>query len=654
MEREGSPPATRLAAAIALIALAGVWAWWAAKEGAYFDAVMYPGLIVLCAAFVLVSSRMAWGARLALTLPAKIGLGALLGLALWSALSAFWSPAPDVAIADAQRIAGYALAFGLGLWLCTLLGERRHLAMVPLAFAGLFAGVIAVVGLLTGDDFATYVDAGTLQYPIGYRNANAAFFLIALWPAVGLAASRELDWRLRAVALGAATLCLELAALSQSRASMIAVVVALGAFLVFSRDRARAVGWLALAALPALLIIPDVTDLYDTRLFDSYSGTAEIRAAGRTALGGAAIAVVLGLIAAGVGRRMERSERRAAQANRAVALGAVALVVVGIAGFTIGTGDPVGWVEDRVDEFLTQGTPHSEEITSRFSGGAGSERDDQWRVALEIAGEEPVIGTGGGGYQYEYLLRRDEDGIESVRDAHSVEFEVLSELGMVGLLLFATTIVAMFTGAWLTRGLSPTAATVSGIALTTGVYWLAHSSLDWFWTYAGVTAPVFALLGSACAGKAGPVAGESARAGFLRLVAVVATVLLGLSVIAPFLADRYLDAAYNGWRDDPERAQEDLDRARDLNRLSIQPMLAEGAIAQVAGRREEAIAAFEEAADERPEEWTPHYFLAELHLRSDPRRARAELDTALGLNPYSRDLEELEERLIEQQAARNR
>jgi tetratricopeptide (TPR) repeat protein len=137
-------------------------------------------------------------------------------------------------------------------------------------------------------------------------------------------------------------------------------------------------------------------------------------------------------------------------------------------------------------------------------------------------------------------------------------------------------------------------------------------------------------------------------------VAGVAAVLLGASVVAPFLADRYLEAAYNGWRDDPERAQEDLDRARDLNSLSIQPILAEGAIAQAAGRREEAIAAFEEAADERPEEWAPHYFLAELHLRSDPRRARAELDTALALNPYSRDLEELEERLRELPATRNR
>ena len=390
-----------------------------------------------------------------------------------------------------------------------------------------------------------------------------------------------------------------------------------------------------------------MTDLYDTRVVDSYTGTAEIRAAGRTALGGAAIAVVLGLIAAGVGRRIERSERRAGRANRAVALGAVALVVVGIVGFTIGTGDPVGWVEDRVDEFLTQGTPHSEEITSRFSGGAGSERDDQWRVALEVAAEDPVVGTGGGGYQYEYLLLRSEDGIESVRDAHSVEFEVLSELGIVGLVLFATAIVAGFVGAWSTRGISPAAATLSATAVTTGVYWLAHSSLDWFWTYPAVTAPVFALLGSAAALSQSPPATGGQSTGRWRAVVAAAAILLAVSAVPPYLASRYVDAAYAGWRTDPSRAFDDLERARTLNPLAFEPLLAEGAIRREIDDREGSIAAFEEAAEERPEEWAPHYFLAELTLRSDPERARSELDRARELNPFSRDLDDLEERLRE-------
>ena len=113
-------------------------------------------------------------------------------------------------------------------------------------------------------------------------------------------------------------------------------------------------------------------------------------------------------------------------ANRAVGFGAIGVVVAAAVAFVVVTGDPAGWVGDRVDEFLTQGTPEAGEADSRFEVNAGSERDDFWRVALEVSKEEPVLGVGGGGYHYSFLLERGENGAESVRDAHSVELEILS------------------------------------------------------------------------------------------------------------------------------------------------------------------------------------------------------------------------------------
>ena len=643
MQREGTLPGSRLVAAIPLTVLCAVWAWWATKEGAYFGSVLYPGLVVLCAGLVLVASRTAWPERLRLPTPAKLALAGLLGLAAWSALSALWSPSPDIAVADAQRVFGYALAFGLGVWLTTVLRPRLHVAMAPLAFAGLFAGAVAVVGMLTGDELARYADAGTLDYPLGYRNANAAFFLIALWPAVGLAATRELDWRLRAIALGAATLCVELALLSQSRGSMIALPIALAVFLVVSRDRARDVAWLALAVLPALVVIPAVSDLYQTRAIESYEGLAELRNAGRAALGGALIAIAIGAFAASLGRRYPASPGLLARANRTVAIGAVAIMLAGLAGFAIATGDPLEWVGERVDEFQSEGTPHATDVGSRYSLGAGSERHDLWRVALEDAGDDPLLGLGAGGFQYSYLLDRNQEGLESVRDAHSVEFEVLSELGIPGLGLFVLAVGAAAAGAWRTRRLGPGAAALSTCALTAGAYWLGHASLDWFWTYPAVTAPVFALLGSACV-SSGAVA-EGTQPSAWRRAATLGALALALSVVSPYLSERYVAAAYDGFRADPAQAQSYLDRARDLNPLSIEPLLAEGGIAQERGEREQAIAAFEEAVDERPEEWASHYFLAALHRDTDPARARAELGLALELNPRSRQLEDLRERL---------
>src|SRR5688572_21390681 len=294
MEHPGSAQATKLAAAIALGVMSAVWVWWACKEGAYFGAVMYPGLVVLCAGLILAGSRAAWSGALVLSTPSKLALGGLLGLGTWSALSAMWSPAPDIAIADAQRILGYAIAFGLGIWLRVLLRARSELALVPLALAGLVAGGYTVAVLLTGEDFGRYVDRGTLQFPLGYRNANAAFFLIAMLPAAMLATARTLDWRIRGVALASATLCLELAMLSQSRASVVAAGVALALLLIASRERARTAGWLLLAIVPAIVVVPAVSDLFATGDTEAYAGTAELRTAGRAALGGFLISLVVG------------------------------------------------------------------------------------------------------------------------------------------------------------------------------------------------------------------------------------------------------------------------------------------------------------------------------------------------------------------------
>jgi hypothetical protein len=384
-------------------------------------------------------------------------------------------------------------------------------------------------------------------------------------------------------------------------------------------------------------------DLYDAATRVGFEGTDELRSAGRAAAAGAALAVVLGCGAALIGRRRASSPARHARLDRAVAVGAIALAVAAVAGFAVATERPIGWIGDRFDEFLTQGTPEAGGASSRFSANAGSERDDLWRVALSDAGDDPILGLGGGGFQYSYLQDRSEEGIPSVRDAHSVELEVLSELGVPGLILLGVALVGAIGGAAASMGARAESAALGAAALTAGTYWLAHASIDWFWAYPAVTAPVFALLGAAC--KVGPPAPEGAVPGRWRVAAVAGVVVLAVSLIPPFLSERYVDAAYGGWRVDPERAWSDLERARDLNPLSIEPLLAEGGIARALGDRPRAIAAFEEAADERPEEWAAHYFIAELSQNVDRARARAAIERARELKPLSARVRALSRRV---------
>ena len=212
--------------------------------------------------------------------------------------------------------------------------------------------------------------------------------------------------------------------------------------------------------------------------------------------------------------------------------------------------------------------------------------------------------------------------------------ELLSELGIVGLALFIIAVVAAVLGVLRARRLGPSAAALAAIALASTGYWLVHTSVDWFWPYPAITAPILALLGCACAPA---VRTQRRQPGppLARIGVVAALALLALSAVPPFLSQRYVDDAYAGWRTDLDRAYDDLDRARSLNRLSDLPLLAEGSIAKAAGDRTRALAAFREAAEKRPEEWATHYLLAELLARSDPSQAREQIRTALELNPLA-------------------
>jgi hypothetical protein len=620
-----------LAAVLALVLLSVVWSWWAIAEGAYFGVVLYPGALILAGGLLVLANAAPWQGSLRKSRPTAVALGSLIALGLWSGLSALWSPSPDTAIADAQRVLAYAIAFGLGIWLCNLLGERMQLAMLPLAVAGLVAGVYTAVTLLTGDDPRDYLEIdGTLDYPFGYRNANAAFFAIALWPALGLAAARQFDWRLRAVAFGGAVLCLELVLASQSRGSIVAGFVALCVYVLLAPDRARSLGWLALATGVSLAVLPASIELF-REVNDNGNRAAldELHSLGRWALAGAAIALPVGAVAAWVDDRVSASRARIDRLNRLATAAVVGTIVAGI-GFAFAAGDPLEFVGQRVEEFKTQGTPDRGEANTRFTVNAGSERGDLWRVALERAGANPLLGEGGGGYQYAYDRERT-DITQSVHDAHSVELETLSELGVPGLLMLLGAIAGATLAALRARRLGPSAAALSATALTTGAYWLTHTSIDWFWAYPGLTAPVIALVGAACAPTLRTAEPAGGRSGRRWLIAGL--IVFAVTVVPPFLSERYTNSAFGTWRSDLERAYADLDAAATLNPFAEEPLLAEGAIARANGDRDRAVDALREAAERHPEEWVMHYLLARVYLRSDPDLALRELRIADELNP---------------------
>ncbi len=150
-----------------------------------------------------------------------------------------------------------------------------------------------------------------------------------------------------------------------------------------------------------------------------------------------------------------------------------------------------------------------------LAGLHGHQRSIYWDVATADARANPALGSGAGTYRQEWLLRR--PAPLEARDAHSLELEVLAELGPVGLLLLAGTLSLPFL---LGRG---------GAALGAYAAWVVGAGVDWQWEL-----PAVSLAGLLCGLAALPPSVESSRAavrgaGLAALGAVAALALVGLA-----------------------------------------------------------------------------------------------------------------------------
>jgi O-antigen ligase len=98
-----------------------------------------------------------------------------------------------------------------------------------------------------------------------------------------------------------------------------------------------------------------------------------------------------------------------------------------------------------------------------------------WHVAWQEAGERPVAGRGAGTFELVWLEQQPIGA--SVRDAHSLYLETLTELGLVGLALLALALAP------------PLFAASRATSAAAGAYvaYLLHAGADWDWEMPAVT-----------------------------------------------------------------------------------------------------------------------------------------------------------------------
>ena len=406
-----------------------VFVGWAGYQAGYPPTVWYPGglLIGACLATALAISRrpLAGAPR-----PLVAALALFAGFTAWSYLSILWADQR----ADAWDGANRTLLY-LGVYALFALWPWRPGAAA--ALMALYAvGVAAVMGAYlaraaAADDPGKFLIGGRLAEPAGYPNANCALAMGAFFLAAFLASRRELPWLGRALLLAASGVTLELAILTQSRGSLVAVPLTALLALAIVPGRSRLLLSFAAVGIVAFVFRSPLLDVYPAR--DDAGALRDALGQAAQAVGiSAAILAAVGAAVALADQRLELSERARRRTGLAVLAACVVLAGAALAGLVAAYGNPITRVENAWRDFTAV---HGDENyldpgSSRFSGGLGSNRWDFWRVAVDGFERSPLLGAGADNFALDYV--RDRRSPEEPRYAHSVELRVLGGLGIVG------------------------------------------------------------------------------------------------------------------------------------------------------------------------------------------------------------------------------
>jgi tetratricopeptide (TPR) repeat protein len=616
----------------------GLFVAWAAIGGGYEPTTWYPGALFLLG--LLVVAGLARGRGHPVPRPTAIAIACAFAFALWCFVSITWSEAQGDAWDGANRALLYALVFATFAIL-------RWSGSTALAILGGYSLAVAALAGITLADVTAAADPALsfindrLAEPTGYHNASAALYLAAVWPAVFLASRREVPSAVRGLFLAAAGVLVEVALLSQSRGSSIALPLALLVYAAVVPDRLR--------SLAPVIPLAAVCGIAAPTLLDVYSGAQDggglagpLDDAGVAAAISVAALFALGTVVALIDRRWE-PRGTIARGIRVGTTGAwiLAAVTAAVAAL-IAIGNPVSWADDRWEDFKSGEQDLGE---SRFGGSLGTNRYDFWRVSFDEFADAPLGGMGIDQFAIPYL--RERESPEEPTHPHSLPVRIATQTGIVGTLLFCAFLGAALYAALAARraGRGDLARAAPAIAIASFAYWFVHASADWMWAFPALTAPAFAWL--AIAGRvedpdpalegAGAPTGRkrSPVARFSLIAATAATALAAAaSFFLPWGAARDLDEATAIWREDPATALDRLDRARDLNPLSERPDLVAGAIAVRLGDLDLAEDAYGRAIDRNPENW---YALLERGaieaVGGDYEHAEADLLAARDLNP---------------------
>lgn len=608
-----------------LVAVAAVSAL-AAANGGYFPSEW--GLAAL--GFALVSSTVILVVDA--PRPNRLELAFLSGLtalALWAVLSSLWSPGAAAPVLEAERGVVYVAAAAAA---CLLLSSRDA---IPALLGGVVAGAVAVslyslaTRLFPGHVGGAYDPSSGYQLaePIGYWNALGLLMVLAILLALGFAAHGE-HVATRALAAVALVVLAPTLYFSFSRGALVALAAGAVVQVAVDPRRTQLLVRVLVLALPAVLAVVQASRLPALTAPGATLQTAQTEGAGLARA--LTVLAVVAVAAAVVLYLAERRVRLPARAGTVLMATVAAAAVLGAVTALVAAGGPVHLVDRAVDAFAEPLPAGEGDLQRRLLSVSGNGRVEYWRVAWDMARDNPILGAGAGSFEAHWLRERPVSF--HARDAHNAYLEVLGELGPLGLALLLGTL-ALPLVAFVQARRFPLGPAAGGAFAA----YLLHAGLDWHWEVPAVTVPALfsgaALLAWRRPGGPGLLT-DGRRYAALALTACVLAIAL-VSHVGNRAVAASIAASDRG---DHGRAIVPARRATGWAPWSHEPWQLRGEAELAVGDDAAARASLLRALDLDPENWSIWYDLA-LVSRGE-ERARS-LNRAERLNPLSPEVDEL-------------